>query len=77
MTLLGIGQYWHSQCGPFEAAKAAADTVRVTYATEKPNVETDLKADDEPDVVPTYGRFNASTAKASGGRRGRFRKRAS
>src|SRR2546422_6689615 len=37
----------------FEAAKAAADTVHVTYATEKPNVETDLKADDEPEVVPT------------------------
>src|ERR1043165_3047264 len=37
----------------FEAAKAAADAVRVTYAKEKPNVETDLKADDEPDVVPT------------------------
>src|SRR5437764_6199802 len=37
----------------FEAAKAAADAVRVTYAKEKPNVATDLKADDEPDVVPT------------------------
>src|SRR5256712_1807065 len=37
----------------FEAAKAAADAVRVTYAKEKPNVDTDLKADDEPDVVPT------------------------
>src|ERR1051325_1368476 len=37
----------------FEAAKAAADAVRVSYATEKPNVDTDLKADDEPDVVPT------------------------
>jgi xanthine dehydrogenase YagR molybdenum-binding subunit len=37
----------------FESAKAAADAVRVTYAREKPNVETDLKADDEPDVVPT------------------------
>ena len=37
----------------FEAAKAAADAVRVTYAKEKPNVETDLKADDEPDIVPT------------------------
>jgi xanthine dehydrogenase YagR molybdenum-binding subunit len=37
----------------FEAAKAAADAVRVTYAKEKPNVETDLKADDEPDEVPT------------------------
>src|SRR5712672_1192639 len=37
----------------FEAAKAAADAIRVTYAKEKPNVETDLKADDEPDEVPT------------------------
>src|SRR2546421_849819 len=35
----------------FETAKAAADAVRVTYAREKPNVETDLKADDEPAVV--------------------------
>src|SRR3954462_7605172 len=37
----------------FEAAKAAADVVRVTYAQEKPNVDTELKADDEPDTVPT------------------------
>src|SRR6266446_2400514 len=37
----------------FEAAKAAADAVRVTYEKQKPNVDTDLKADDEPDVVPT------------------------
>jgi xanthine dehydrogenase YagR molybdenum-binding subunit len=37
----------------FESAKAAADAVRVTYEKEKPNVETDLKADDEPDVVAT------------------------
>src|SRR5947208_11187882 len=37
----------------FETAKAAADAVRVTYAKEKPNVETELKADDDPDVVPT------------------------
>ena len=37
----------------FETAKAAADAVRVTYATDKPNVETDLKADDEPEVVVT------------------------
>src|SRR3989442_5829007 len=37
----------------FEAAQAAADAVPVTYAKEKPNVNTDLKADDEPDVVPT------------------------
>jgi len=37
----------------FEAAKAAADAVRVTYAKEKPNVDTALTADDEPAVVPT------------------------
>lgn len=37
----------------FEAAKAAADAVRVTYDKKKPNVETDLKADDEPDEVAT------------------------
>jgi xanthine dehydrogenase YagR molybdenum-binding subunit len=37
----------------FESAKAAADAVRATYAKEKPNVETDLQADDEPDVVAT------------------------
>jgi xanthine dehydrogenase YagR molybdenum-binding subunit len=40
----------------FETAKAAADAVRVTYATEKPNVETYLEPDDEPDqVVTTFG----------------------
>src|ERR1700692_679535 len=40
----------------FETAKAAADAVRVTYAKEKPNVAIELKADDEPDVVPgTFG----------------------
>jgi xanthine dehydrogenase YagR molybdenum-binding subunit len=40
----------------FEAATAAADAVRVTYAEDTPNVEADLKADDEPDVVvTTYG----------------------
>ena len=37
----------------FETAKAAADAVRATYAKDKPNVETNLKADDEPDVVVT------------------------
>src|SRR5882724_9390030 len=37
----------------FEAAKAAADAVRVTYTRDKPNVDTDLKADDEPEVVAT------------------------
>src|SRR6184192_3452208 len=31
----------------FEAAKAAADAVRVTYDKDKPNVESDLKADDD------------------------------
>ena len=40
----------------FEAAKGAADAVRVTYDKKKPNVETDLKADDDPEVVETsYG----------------------
>jgi xanthine dehydrogenase YagR molybdenum-binding subunit len=40
----------------FEAAKAATDAVRVTYDKDKPNVETDLKADDDPEViVTTYG----------------------
>jgi xanthine dehydrogenase YagR molybdenum-binding subunit len=37
----------------FEAAKAAADAVRAEYAEEKPNVETHLEADDDPDVVDT------------------------
>src|SRR6266853_2932359 len=43
----------------FETAKAAADAVRVTYATEKPNVETDLTAEDDPEVVlTTFGPFH-------------------
>ena len=37
----------------FETAKAAADAVRVTYAKEKPNVATDLQADDDPEMVVT------------------------
>jgi xanthine dehydrogenase YagR molybdenum-binding subunit len=37
----------------FEQAKAAADTVRATYTKDKHNVDPDLKADDEPDVVET------------------------
>src|SRR6266481_254470 len=37
----------------FEAARAAADAVRVTYAREEPNVATELAADDEADVVTT------------------------
>jgi len=40
----------------FEAAKAAADAVGVTYDKDKPNVETDLIADDDPEVIATtYG----------------------
>src|SRR5947209_13260424 len=40
----------------FETAKAAADAVRVTYDKDKPNVESDLKADDDPAVIETtYG----------------------
>jgi xanthine dehydrogenase YagR molybdenum-binding subunit len=40
----------------FEAAKAAADAVRATYAKEEPNVEPHLEAGDDPDVVFTgYG----------------------
>jgi xanthine dehydrogenase YagR molybdenum-binding subunit len=37
----------------FESAKAAADAVRATYAKDKHNVDPDLQADDEPDVVAT------------------------
>jgi xanthine dehydrogenase YagR molybdenum-binding subunit len=40
----------------FESAKGAADAVRATYAKEKPNVDTHLEADEDPDVVlTTYG----------------------
>jgi xanthine dehydrogenase YagR molybdenum-binding subunit len=40
----------------FETATAAADAVRATYAREKPNVDTQLEADNDPDVVlTTYG----------------------
>src|SRR5712692_4102531 len=40
----------------FEAAKAAADAVRATYAKEKPNVEARLEPGNDPDVVlTTYG----------------------
>ena len=50
----------------FETAKAAADAVRVTYDKDKPNVENDLKADDDPAVIETtYGpehRLKASAA---------------
>src|SRR5213082_2821067 len=40
----------------FETAKAAADAVYVTYSKDKPNVENNLKADDDPEVIETtYG----------------------
>jgi xanthine dehydrogenase YagR molybdenum-binding subunit len=48
------GQYVALAVGDtFEAAKAAADAVRVTYKAEKPNVDTQLSADDDPEVVST------------------------
>jgi xanthine dehydrogenase YagR molybdenum-binding subunit len=37
----------------FEHAKAAADAVRVTYERQEPNVDTNLEADDDPEVVVT------------------------
>jgi xanthine dehydrogenase YagR molybdenum-binding subunit len=37
----------------FETAKAAADAVRVSYEKQKPNVETHLEPDDDPDSVST------------------------
>jgi xanthine dehydrogenase YagR molybdenum-binding subunit len=37
----------------FESAKAAADVVHVTYKKDKHNVDTNLEADDEPDVIAT------------------------
>jgi xanthine dehydrogenase YagR molybdenum-binding subunit len=37
----------------FETAKAAADAVRVTYARDTPNVETELTPDDDPELVMT------------------------
>jgi xanthine dehydrogenase YagR molybdenum-binding subunit len=37
----------------FESAKAAADAVRATYARDKFNVDPNLQADPEPDVVAT------------------------
>jgi len=48
----------------FETAKAAADAVRVTYAKEKPNVATDLKADDKPEVQWQRGDADAAFATA-------------
>src|SRR5467141_2569013 len=54
----------------FETAKAAADAVRATYAKDKPNVENDLKAEDEPNVVATtfgpYERLESQRGDAKG-----------
>jgi len=45
----------------FETAKAAADAVVATYAAERPNVETHLVAEDEPDqVMTTFGPLERS-----------------
>jgi xanthine dehydrogenase YagR molybdenum-binding subunit len=58
----------------FEAAKAAADAVVVSYSKDKPNVDFKLTADNDPEVVETsYGpekrvqseRGDAATAFAS------------
>ena len=51
MSIRYYGQYVAlAVADTFEAAKAAADAVRVTYATEKPNVATELTAEGEPEV---------------------------
>ena len=57
----------------FETAKAAADAVRVTYAREKPNVDLNLEADDEPDVVATTFGPTKRLQSERGNRRGRVR----
>jgi xanthine dehydrogenase YagR molybdenum-binding subunit len=48
----------------FEAAKAAADAVRVTYDRQTPNVDTDLRADDKPEVESHRGDADAAFAGA-------------
>jgi xanthine dehydrogenase YagR molybdenum-binding subunit len=53
-VILYYGQYIAcAVADTFEHAKAAADAVRATYDRQKPNVDTRLVADDEPDVVET------------------------
>src|SRR5262245_47473372 len=48
----------------FEAAKAAADAVRATYAKEGPNVEARLEAGNDPPVVlTTYGPMERAQSK--------------
>ncbi|HEX3725653.1 MAG TPA: hypothetical protein VHV08_05395, partial [Pirellulales bacterium] len=48
----------------FETAKAAADVVRVTYATKKPNVDPELIADDKPTVDSERGEPDRALADA-------------
>src|SRR6185295_8700319 len=48
----------------FEAAKAAADAVRATYAKETPNVEAHLEAGNDPPVIlSTYGPVERTQSK--------------
>jgi xanthine dehydrogenase YagR molybdenum-binding subunit len=58
--ILYYGQYVAcAVADSFENAKAAADAVRATYDRQKPNVDTNLVADDEPSVVDTsFGQVN-------------------
>lgn len=59
------GQYVALAVGEtFQAAKAAADAVRVTYVKDQPNVDTDLKADDQPHVESHRGDPDAAFAAA-------------
>ncbi len=52
----------------FEAAKAAADSVRATYAKEKPNVEAYLEAGNDPPIVlTTYGPVEREQSKRGDG----------
>jgi xanthine dehydrogenase YagR molybdenum-binding subunit len=53
-TIRYYGQYIAvAVANTLENARAAAEAVRANYAAEKPNVETHLVADDEPDLVMT------------------------
>ena len=61
----------------FESAKAAADAVVVTYAKEKPNVEYDLKADDDPARRRDHLRAREALAKRTRRCGRRLRQRAS
>ena len=56
----------------FETARAAADAVRVTYETDKPNVATNLEADDDPEVVSTTFNLRARLQSNRGDAEGAF-----